>query len=553
MSEGSRSATAHPHATARDERSRPWWQKGVVYQIYPRSFQDSNGDGVGDLRGILRRIDYLQWLGVDAVWISPIYPSPMADFGYDVADYCGIHPLFGTMADFDELLEALHARGIRLVLDFVPNHTSSEHPWFKEARASRDNPKRDWYYWHDPAPDGGPPNNWLSNAGGPAWTFDERTGQYYYHAFLPQQPDLNWRNPEVRAAMYDTLRFWLRKGVDGFRVDVIWHLMKDPEWQDNPPNPAYRPGIDAPFHQVQQLHSADHPDIHHVVAEMRKVLEEFPNDRLLIGEIYLPIERLAAYYGVDLEGAHLPFNFQLIGAAWHAPTLRHMIKEYDAAVPFGGWPNWVLGNHDQPRIASRVGRAQARVAAMLLLTLRGTPTLYYGDELGMENVPIPPEREQDPFGKNMPGTGQGRDPERTPMQWDTSPHAGFSTVEPWLPLAPDWQDNNVEVQKREPRSMLSLYRALLGLRRREPALALGDYRTLAIEGDVLVFRRRGAGKAFAIALNLEPVPKAVLFTEDDIRGRIVLSTHLDREDEPVERELALRADEGVIIELDEAG
>jgi alpha-glucosidase len=531
------------------ERPRPWWQSATVYQIYPRSFQDSDGDGVGDLKGILARLDYLEWLGVDAVWLSPIYPSPMADFGYDISDYCGIHPLFGTMADLDRLIEAVHGRGMRLILDFVPNHTSSEHPWFGEARSSRHNPKRDWYYWRDPAPDGGPPNNWLSNAGGPAWTFDEASGQYYYHAFLPEQPDLNWRNPEVRAAMHDVLRFWLRKGVDGFRVDVIWHLAKDPAFRDNPPNPAYREGVDAPFHRVQQLHSADHPDILGIVAGMRRVLEEFPDDRLLIGEIYLPIERLVAYYGRDLEGAHLPFNFQLIGADWHAGKLRQMIKEYEAALPFGGWPNWVLGNHDQPRIATRVGGAQARVAAMLLLTLRGTPTLYYGDELGMENVPVPPEKEQDPFGKNMPGTGQGRDPERTPMRWDTSEKAGFSTAEPWLPLGDDWQVANVAVERQDPDSMLSLVKALLDLRRREPALQVGDFRTLAIEGDVLVYRRRGPERSLVVALNLEPAPKAALFTEDEVRGRIALSTHADRQGEAVGRELALRADEGVVVEL----
>jgi alpha-glucosidase len=526
---------------------RPWWQTAVVYQIYPRSFQDSNGDGIGDLRGILRRLDHLAWLGVDAIWLSPVYPSPMADFGYDIADYCDIHPMFGTLDDFDALVAAAHERGLRLILDFVPNHTSSEHPWFEEARSSRDSPKRDWYIWRDPAPGGGPPNNWQSQAGGSAWQLDEASGQYYYHAFLPEQPDLNWRNPQVRAAMHDVLRFWLRRGVDGFRVDVIWHLMKDPEFRDDPVNPAFKEG-DPPFRRVQPLHSCDHPDIHGVVAGLRRVLEEFPQDRLLIGELYLPLERLVAYYGVDgLEGAHLPFNFQLIGAAWHAAPLRHMIKEYEAALPFGGWPNWVLGNHDQPRIATRIGREQARVATMLLLTLRGTPTLYYGDELGMENVPIPPEREQDPFGKNMPGTGQGRDPERTPMQWDTSAHAGFSTVEPWLPLAPDWEVTNVEVEKQEASSMLSLVHALLALRRREPALVVGGYKTLAVEGDVLVYARQDRSARFVVALNLEPLPKVIVFSEGAVRGRIVLSTHLDRREEPVGAELALRADEGVII------
>jgi alpha-glucosidase len=528
---------------------RPWWQSAIVYQIYPRSFQDSDGDGIGDLKGILTRLDYLEWLGAGTVWLSPIYPSPMADFGYDVADYTGIHPMFGTLADFDRLVEELHGRGMRLILDFVPNHTSSEHPWFQEARANRNNPRRDWYYWRGPAPDGGPPNNWQSNAGGPAWTLDEATGQYYYHAFLPEQPDLNWRNPDVREAMYESLRFWLSRGVDGFRVDVIWHLMKDPDFRDNPPNPAYVEGRDPPFQQVQQLYNADHEDMQDVLAEMRRVLAEFDGNRLLIGEIYLPLERLVAYYGRDLSGAHLPFNFQLIGAAWHAPTLRHMIKEYEATLPFGGWPNWVLGNHDQPRIASRVGPGQARVAAMLLLTLRGTPTLYYGDELGMENVPIPPEREQDPFGKNMPGTGQGRDPERTPMQWDTSENAGFTTGEPWLPLAADWQVTNVATLRQDPASILNLVRALTALRRQEPALALGDYHTLAIESDVLVYAREAGSRRFVIALNLEAEPKAVLFKEGELRGRITLSTQMDRAGEAVDGELALRADEGVVIEV----
>src|SRR3712207_5404123 len=278
---------------------RPWWQRAVVYQIYPRSFQDSDGDGVGDLRGIAARLDYLIWLGVDAVWLSPIYPSPMADFGYDVSDYRGVHPLFGTLEDFDALVEAAHARGLKLILDFVPNHTSDRHPWFLESRSSRDNPKRDWYIWRDPAPDGGPPNNWISNFGGSAWEWDEATGQYYYHAFLTEQPDLNWRNPEVREAMYDVLRFWLKRGVDGFRVDVIWQLIKDAEFRHNPPNPAYQPG-QAEINRFLKVYSADRRKVQEVVSEMRRMLEKF-HDRVLIGEIYLPLERLVAYYGKDLK------------------------------------------------------------------------------------------------------------------------------------------------------------------------------------------------------------------------------------------------------------
>ena len=373
--------------------SERWWRVGAIYHIYPRSFQDSNGDGVGDLEGIRRRLDYLVWLGVDAVWISPFYPSPMRDFGYDVADYCGVDPIFGSLEVFDKLVADVHARGLKLILDFVPNHTSIEHPWFRESRAAKGD-KRDWYIWRDGAPSGSPPNNWLAHFGGAAWTFDEARGQFYHHAFLPEQPDLNWRNPKVREAMFDVLRFWLRRGADGFRVDVITHLIKDEGLRDNPENPAWtstRPGVE----RLLQTHSSDHPQVHAVVAKMRGVLEEF-DDRLLIGEIYLPMERLIAYYGENLAGAHLPFNFQLIDAAWDAATIGDLIEAYEAALPEGAWPNWVLSNHDRPRVAARVGEAQARVAAMLLLTLRGSPTLYYGDELGIGKVEIPPDLIRDP-------------------------------------------------------------------------------------------------------------------------------------------------------------
>src|SRR6185369_4869433 len=408
-----------------------WWQTGIIYQIYPRSFQDSNGDGVGDLPGIIERLPYLSNLGVDAIWLSPIFVSPMADFGYDISDYRAIDPLFGSMDDFDRLLTQAHARGLKVLLDFVPNHTSDQHAWFRESRASRNNAKRDWYIWRDPAPGGGPPNNWHSEFGGSAWQLDPATGQYYYHAFLAAQPDLNWRNPAVREAMHDVLRFWLKRGVDGFRVDVIWHLMKDEHFRDNPANPGFRE-TDPPHRRVLPLYTADRPEIHEVVRELRAVIDEFP-ERVLIGEIYLPIERLVAYYGRDLRGAHLPFNFTLLETAWQARAIAGLIEQYEGALPAGGWPNWVLGNHDRPRVASRVGAAQAGVAAMLLLTLRGTPTLYYGDELGMQQVAIAPEQVRDPFEKNVPGMGQGRDGCRTPMQWDGSPGAGFTDSVPWLP------------------------------------------------------------------------------------------------------------------------
>jgi alpha-glucosidase len=481
-----------------------WWHDEVVYQIYPHSFADASGDGVGDLPGIERHLPYLRELGVDAVWLSPIFKSPMRDFGYDVADYCAIDPLFGTMADFDRLLQVAHGQRLRLLLDFVPNHTSDQHEWFRQSRSSRDDPKRDWYIWKDPAPDGGPPNNWLSNFGGPAWTYDEASGQYYYHAFLASQPDLNWRNEDVRNAMFDVLRFWLDKGVDGFRVDVIWHLIKDAEFRDNPPNPAYRPG-EPEIQRSLQVHSADQPEIHDLIAQMRAVIDEY-DDRLLIGEIYLPLERLVTYYGHDAQpGVHLPFNFQLIQTPWRAERIAELVQEYEDALPANGWPNWVLSNHDQPRIAARVGveggDAQSKVAAMLLLTLRGTPTIYYGDEIGIADVTIPLERIQDPWAKQEPDSSFNRDRARTPMQWSDAPHAGFSEAEPWLPLTSDWQTRNVAAMEQASGSILALYRALLALRRKHAALRTGDYRQVLVTEGVFVFAREMEAERLLVALN----------------------------------------------------
>jgi alpha-glucosidase len=524
-----------------------WWQRGVIYQIYPRSFQDSDGDGVGDLDGIRQRLDYCVRLGVDALWLSPVYPSPMADFGYDVSDYTGIHPLFGSLERFDKLLGEIKDRGLRLILDYVPNHTSDQHPWFRESRSSRDNPRRDWYLWRDPAPGGGPPNNWLSNFGGSAWTRDERTGQYYYHAFLASQPDLNWRNPDVRAAMHDVLRFWLRRGVDGFRVDVLWHLIKDAEFRDNPPNPQYSPGM-PPHHSQVPLYTTDRPEVQQIVAGLRKVVDEF-DDRVLIGEIYLPVERLVAYYGADLGGVHLPFNFQLLQSVWNARGIAALIDQYERALPQGGWPNWVLGNHDNPRIASRVGLPQARVAAMLLLTLRGTPTMYYGDELGMVNVPIPREKVQDPYERKVPGIGVGRDPCRTPMQWDGSRNAGFTSGTPWLPLSDDYPAVNVKEEEADPHSILTLYHRLLELRRRHAALAIGSYEPVAMTGDLLAYIRRTPDEGFLVALNLGDEPFELSLDSLGLTGRTVLATHLDRADEGAVSDVGLREAEGVIIAL----
>ena len=499
---------------------------------------------MGDLRGIAGRLDYVAQLGVDAMWVSPIYPSPMADFGYDVADYTGVDKLFGTMADFDALLAGCHERGLKLILDFVPNHTSDQHPWFLASRSSREDAKRDWYLWRDPAPGGGVPNNWMSNFGGTAWTLDEATGQYYCHSFLPQQPDLNWRNPAVRKAMYDALRFWLGrgpngKGVDGFRMDVLWLLIKDDQFRDNLPNPDYHGG--SSFWSVLPTWTADQPETHEIVHEMRGVLDEFA-DRVLIGEIYLPVDKLVTYYGTpQLLGAELPFNFHLIQSEWKADVIAALIREYEVALPAGAWPNWVMGNHDQHRLVTRLGAAQARVAAVLLLTLRGTPTMYYGDELGMPDAVIAPDEVQDPAEKRQPGQGFGRDPERSPMLWDGSANAGFTTGKPWLPLVEGWEAMTVAAEGAG--SVLALYRALLQLRRERPELHAGDVSAVVARNGVLSYVRGGGVQ---VHVNLTGATAWV----PSLAGHVLLSTTGVRGDGKVRDWIEVLADEGVVVAVE---
>jgi alpha-glucosidase len=356
---------------------------------------------------------------------------------------------------------------------------------------------------------------------------------------------LNWRNPDVRQAIYDVMRFWLRRGVDGFRVDVLWHLIKDDRWRDNPENPNFKPGI-PPHQSVLPLYTTDRPEMEEVVAQMRKVVDEFDN-RLLIGEIYLPIERVVKYYGRDLDGVHLPFNFSLLSAAWNGETIAGLVKEYELALPPAGWPNWVLGNHDKPRIAGRVGREQARVAAMLLLTLRGTPTVYYGDEIGMSEVAIPAERVRDPFQKNLPNLNVGRDGSRTPMQWSDLPHAGFSEVESWLPVSPDYARNNVEFERYDPGSMLNLYRRLIALRRSSRALTAGSYRPIVSDPNLLIFMREHKKDRVLIALNFGNQPEKL--ATENLAGEILISSCLDREGQKAQHGIDLRANEGIAISL----
>ena len=509
-----------------------WWQHGTIYQIYPRSFKDSNGDGIGDLQGIISQLDYLTWLGVDALWLSPFYPSPMADFGYDITDYCGIDPIFGNMETCDALIEQAHQRDLQVIIDFVPNHTSDEHPWFLASRSSRQNPQRDWYIWADPKSDGSPPNNWLSVMGGAAWTWDEATSQYYLHTFLSKQPDLNWRNPAVKAAMFDVIRFWLERGIDGFRVDAAHFILKDPNLRDNPLNLTGERVLHKPMGDyASQLHLYDngHSDVHTVYHELRSMLNHYSTTRprLMMGEVHIFDRAVwASYYGADLDEFHMPFNFDLLNIPWNAQVIRQSVETLERHLPPGAWPNNVLGNHDEPRIISRVGPVFARLAMLLLLTLRGTPTLYYGDEIGMHDGDIPPERVSDPMEKNMPGLGLGRDPERTPMQWDRSPNAGFCPpdIEPWLPVPADYQQNNVAVERENPHSLLTLTRRLIELRRVQPALSIGSYHTInGVPDSCFIYQRQSGSQRYLIALNFSDDEQIVNLSQVG-HGRIVLST-----------------------------
>ncbi len=532
---------------ALSQQNHLWWQEGIIYQIYPRSYQDSNNDGIGDLNGIVQRLDYLQWLGVTAVWLSPVYPSPMADYGYDISDYTGIHPLFGNMDDFDRLLQEVHSRGMKMILDLVPNHTSDQHPWFLESKSSRDNPKRNWYIWRDKNEDGDLPNNWLSVFGGSAWEWDEQTKQYYYHAFLKEQPDLNWRNPEVQKAMMDVMRFWLDKGVDGFRVDVMWHMIKDEQFRNNPVNPNYENHM-ATYEQLIPVYSTDQPEVHDIVRMMRDVLDEY-EERMMIGEIYLPVHKLVTYYGVDLKGAHLPFNFQLLSLSWNAQQIASAVDMYEGSLPKGGWPNWVLGNHDQPRITSRIGQAQSKVAAMLLLTLRGTPTIYYGEEIGMTDVAIPFNEVQDPQGLNMPDKNLSRDPARTPMQWDNSDYAGFSKSKPWLRLDKKYLRVNVTAQRDDEYSILTFYKRLIRLRQSEPSLSIGSYIPVYASEQAMGFIRHAEGSdKFLVMLNLSHRP-CYIKMKHVYKGRIEIATIPELEGGEINETICLSGDEGIIVRL----
>jgi alpha-glucosidase len=477
------------HASSGTADPNDWWRRAVFYQVYPRSFRDGNGDGIGDLGGLVSGLDHLERLGIDAIWLSPIYPSPMRDFGYDVTDHCAVDPVFGTLADVDTLVERAHARGIRVLLDWVPNHTSDLHPWFLESRRSRGARTRDWYVWRD-GRDGGPPNNWLSAFGGPAWTWDQTTTQWYLHLFLPEQPDLNWHSAEVRAAMAGTLRFWLDRGVDGFRIDVVHCIGKDPLLPDQPPE----------FADVDRVGVHDNPGTHELIREIRRVVDEY-DDRVIVGEVNLrDTIRIAAYYGAGDE-LHLAFNFLSLDARWDERDWRSLVRTVGEGLGGSAWPTWVLSNHDTPRHRTRFGGSErrARAAAVLLLSLRGSPFVYAGEELGLEDAEVGLAERVDPG---------GRDGCRAPLPWTREAPHGWPGGH-WLPFGPEPDRRSVEAQEADPTSMLHLYRRLLETRRASPALREGSLELHEAPAGVLLFERAAEGDRRVIAVCFADDPAQV--------------------------------------------
>ena len=503
----------------------PWWRSAVVYQIYPRSFADADGNGVGDLEGVRRHLDHLAWLGVDAVWLSPFYPSPMADFGYDVADFCGVDPLFGDLGGFDRLLAEAHDLGIRVVVDLVPNHTSDQHPWFQESRTSRGSPKRDWYVWRDGGGPEVPPNNWLGAFvdGGRAWTWDEATEQWYLHQFLPQQPDLNWANPEVVEAIHDVMRFWLDRGVDGFRIDVVHCIGRDPAFPDDV----------SPWSELPHCVSNEHESTHEHIRGLRRLVDGYAGDRVIIGETALPGTRwVAPYYG-DGDELHLAFNFATLHAPWDAAAWRKRVERIEELLdPRGAWPSWVLSNHDVPRHRTRYGgtEARARAAAVALLTQRGTPFLYAGEELGLEDAVIPPDQVVDPG---------GRDGCRAPLPWTAAAGHGWG-ADPWLPFPPEAAARSVEVERADEGSVLHLYRRLLAARRGSPALELGDQRLLDTPEGTLGWARSWDDDQRTVVLNMSDTAVDVAAT-----GTVEVASDGEGEGQPFSGRLA--ADTAVLL------
>lgn len=479
-----------------------WWQDGIIYHIYPRSFADSNGDGIGDLPGLIAHLDYLADLGIDAIWLSPIYPSPDKDFGYDVTDHTAIDPRYGSMTDFERLLQEAHARGIRIILDLVLNHTSDQHPWFQQSRSGRENPKADWYIWRERIP-----NNGHSVFGGKAWIYDPQRGEYYLHLFLPEQPDVNWRNPQVRQAQLDVVRFWLARGVDGFRLDVFNAYFKDAQLRSNPFYPWGR----RPFEWQRHIYDTDQPEMFPLLRELRAILESYP-ERYVVGETFLSTpEKAAQYCGPDL--LHAAFNFHFTNTRFDPRAFLRAIQRWEAALGGRAWPNYVLSNHDIPRSATRYARGEddsrARISLAMLLTLRGTPYLYYGEEIGMRDISLRRSEILDPPGRHYWPFFKGRDGARSPMQWSAAANAGFSQSRPWLPLHPNYPQRNVETMRRDPHSLLNFVRALIRLRKETPALRRGDFHPLQATAAVFAYLRRYQNQQILVLLNFSARPQPV--------------------------------------------
>ena len=519
-----------------DKLRNHWSRHATVYQIYPMSFQDSDRDGKGDLQGIIDRVDHLVDLGIGAVWICPFYKSPMADFGYDIEDYTMVDPTFGTMADFERLVATLHKHKIRVIVDFVGNHTSAQHPWFTESRSSRTNTKRDWYIWRDPKPDGGPPNTWVSIFGGPAWEYDKETNQYYLHSFLKEQPDLNWRNPNLRAAMMDVIDFWVKKGVDGFRIDALQHFLKNPAEPD-------------PLKTLVPSAGLVDPDKLEIVGSfISDALTHHP-DLFIVGEIYMEIEPLVGLYKLCPNGRFMPFNFSLFNLPWKASEFKRSIDTYQALLKHDYLANYTLGNHDISRVATRFGEAQALLAAFLQFTLPGMPFVYYGDEIGMTNGVVEPSAVRDILASIF-RTQPPRDLERTPMQWDDSPHAGFSTDKPWLPVTPNYKTINVEHQKSDQKSPYRLYRALIHLRNSSETLRVGEY--IPHKGgtrNIFSFERHLGSERLLVVANFSDGIEHVSIPSSSRAPHVVFSTNAHRGIHLTDRTLELMPYEGYIVRL----
>ncbi len=530
-----------------------WYNNATIYHLYLLSFYDSNDDGYGDFGGLIKKLDYLkggeQSLDVDAVWISPFQKSPMKDWGYDISDYYQIDPIFGTMEDFKKFIQESKKRNLKIIMDFVANHTSTKHPWFQEPKSSINNPKRDWYIWKDPQKDGSPPNNWLSVFGGSAWTFDSKTGQYYLHSFLSDQPDLNWRNAEVIEEMKKVLEFWVDLGVDGFRIDAMYYLLKDPDFKDDPLNPNYQVGKDDPYNKLLHVNSQGNKDLFNTVGFLCDFLSKY-EDKLIVSEAYLNVSDMVDSYRACDAGSHIPFNFNLIGIPWDAIEYKKFVDEFEASLSKNDLPNYVLGNHDRSRVVARLGEKRARIAALLTFTLRGISFIYQGEEIGMDDGEISKEEIKDPFEIKVPGMNLGRDKERTPLHWNQEENAGFSKVKPWLPVSDKYLKNNIESQLKTKDSFINLYKFLIKYKKDNKVLKFGNYVPIEIKNPHLFcFIREHESKQILVVINFSDQMQYLDF-DKKTSAKLIANSFFDTDPKNIALNgFEVRGDEAVIFEL----